>query len=129
MLMTQPLAPPSRPQPLGGAQTGLLARPTAEMHKAPLIARVHMRMGIWRWTVTEVCQPVCSCCHYSNASVVMSYLVKQPCLRALVTSWCSVLLSGMETNDAYDTQMHSGSHEPQHVCSSYCFPGLCLALI
>ena len=40
--------------PIGGAQTGLLARPTAEMHKAPLIARVHMRMGIWRWTVTEV---------------------------------------------------------------------------
>ena len=42
--------------PIGGAQTGLLARPTAEMHKAPLIARVHMRMGIWRWTVTEASQ-------------------------------------------------------------------------
>lgn len=39
---------------IGGSHTGLLARPTAEMHKAPLIARVQMRMGIWRWTVTEV---------------------------------------------------------------------------
>lgn len=50
-----PTPRPSLPAPaIGGAQTGLLARPTAEMHKAPLIARVHMRMGIWRWTVTEV---------------------------------------------------------------------------
>ncbi|DBA66640.1 TPA: hypothetical protein ACH3X2_002209 [Trebouxia sp. C0005] len=49
-----PTPRPSLPAPaIGGAQTGLLARPTAEMHKAPLIARVHMRMGIWRWTVTE----------------------------------------------------------------------------
>jgi len=60
-----PTPRPSLPAPAIGAQTGLLARPTAEMHKAPLIARVHMRMGIWRWTVTEVgnlpnlIQPAC----------------------------------------------------------------------
>ena len=69
--------------PIGGAQTGILARPTGEMHKAPLIARVHMRMGIWRWTVTEVghCMLV-----YQNLGRSFSCLLLQLSFPAVVFS-------------------------------------------
>ena len=47
--------PLSKEQPRGALQTP--PRNNLEGYKAPLIARVHLRLGMWRWTITpaEVC--------------------------------------------------------------------------
>ena len=45
-------------QPRGALQTP--PRNNLEGYKAPLIARVHLRLGMWRWTITpaEVCSAI-----------------------------------------------------------------------
>ncbi len=82
MLMTQPLAPPSRPQPLGGLRQGCWHAQQLKCTKLPSLPGYTCA---WESGDGQSLRCV-SLFAVIAISVVMSYLVKQPCLRALVTS-------------------------------------------
>lgn len=45
----------------GNSHLGVLGA-GADGYKAPLVARVHLRLGMWQWTITphEVCLSFCA---------------------------------------------------------------------
>lgn len=134
MLMTQPLAHPSRPQPLGGLRQGCWRAPQLKCTRLPSLpgCTCAWESGDGQSPRFVPCQHVCSM--FSNANMVISYLVKQPCLRALghlmklsPSQWGANERCLWHTCAFKITWTTASGHVSS--CLSDCFPGLSLASI